>query len=179
MMFAVSPDVLDRIQFRRIGWQVFRFEAAFLIADELLGLPAAMRRKPIPDQEDVAVNVAKQVPEEFNDLPGLYGLLEYLKVEVPDSDAGDDGERFPVEMELKNRRLPARRPCASPMGPLAQAAFVEEDDRAALFLSFFLISGQRLFFQSAISASLRSSARPTGCCTLQFSCRNIFQMCPG
>jgi hypothetical protein len=31
--------------------------------------------------------------------------------------------------------------------PLAQPAFVDEDDGAALFLGFFLISGQRSFFQ--------------------------------
>ena len=49
---------------------------------------------------------------------------------------------------MQRTGLPARRPRAPPMRPLAEAAFVYEDDRSALFLSFFLISGQRLCFHS-------------------------------
>src|SRR5262245_31991837 len=44
--------------------------------------------------------------------------------------------------------LPARRPGAPPVGPLTQTAFVNEDDCPALFLGFFLISGQRRCCQS-------------------------------
>jgi hypothetical protein len=56
--------------------------------------------------------------EEFDDLLGLDGLFEDLKVEVPKGDASNDRQGFPVEMELEDRRLPARRPGAPPMGPL-------------------------------------------------------------
>jgi len=78
-------------------------------------------------------------------------------------------------MELEDRCLTSRRPSTPPVRPLTEAAFVYENDRPAFFLSFFLISGQRLCFQSAIKASFRSSARPTGCCTLQFNCRRMRQ----
>src|SRR4051794_6156606 len=84
-----------------------------------------------------------------------------------------------VEVKLEDRCLPARRPGAPPMRPLAQAAFVYEDDGAAFFLGFYLISGQRLRFHSSIKPSLRSRARPTGCCTLPFNCRRMRQTCPG
>jgi hypothetical protein len=70
-----------------------------------------------------------------------------LKIEVPESDAGNDRQSLPVEVKPEDRRLSSRRPRAPPMGPLAQAAFVYEDDRPALFLSFFLIAGQRWCFQ--------------------------------
>ena len=43
----------------------------------------------------------------------------------------------------------------------------------------FLISDQRRCFQSSIRASSRSRARPTGCCTLQFSWRKMRHTCPG
>src|SRR3954469_12701031 len=109
--------------------------------------------------------------KKLDDLLGLDRLFEDLKVEVPDGDAGDDRERFPVEVKLEDRCLSTRRPGAPPMRPLAQTTFVDEDDRPALVLGFFLISGQRLRFHSAIKSSLRSRARPTGCCTLQFNCR--------
>jgi len=49
----------------------------------------------------------------------------------------------------------------------------------ALFLGFFLISGQRRCCQSSMRASFRPSARPTGCCTLHRSCRRMRQTCPG
>jgi len=49
-----------------------------------------MGRKAIPKQQDVAIDVAEQVLEEFDDLLGLDGLLEDLKVEVPSGQAGDD-----------------------------------------------------------------------------------------
>lgn len=125
------------------------------------------------------MDVAEQVFEKLDDLIGLDGLFEDLKVEVPVGDAGDDRQGFPVEVKLEDRRLPSRRPGAPPMGPLTQPAFVYEDDRPALFLSFFLISGQHLCFHSSIRASFRSRARPTGCCTLQFNCRRMRQTCPG
>ena len=86
--------------------------------------------------------------EKLDDLLGLDRLFEDLKVEVPDGDAGDDRERFPVEVKLEHRCLSAGRPGAPPMRPLAQTTFVDEDDRAALVLGFFLISGQRLRFHS-------------------------------
>jgi len=60
---------------------------------------------------------------------------------------------------------------------LAQSAFVDEDDGAALFVGFFLISGQRSCFQRRIFSSSRSKARPTGRWQLQPSCRRMRQAC--
>jgi hypothetical protein len=179
VVFAVGPDVLHWVQFRRVGRQVLRFQTSFLVTNELLCDPTAVCRKAVPNQQNVAIDVAEQVLEELNDLLGLDGLFEDLKVEVPEGDAGDYRQGLPVAVELENRRLPSRRPRAPPMRPLAQAAFVYEDDRPALFLGFFLISGQRFCCQSAIKASFRSNARPTGCCTLHLNCRRMRQTCPG
>jgi hypothetical protein len=103
----------------------------------LLGDFAAVARKPIPNQQDVSLNVTEQVFEKLNDLLRVDGLFENLKVEIPDGDSGNDGKGFPVEMELEDGCLPARCPRAPPMRPLAEAAFVYEDDCSALFLSFF------------------------------------------
>jgi hypothetical protein len=89
-MLAVGPDVLHRVQFRRVGRQVLRFQTAFLVLDKLPGDQAAVGREPIPNQQDVAIDVAEQVFEELDDLFGLDGLFEDLKVKVPEGDAGDD-----------------------------------------------------------------------------------------
>jgi hypothetical protein len=46
------------------------------------------------------------------------------------------------------------------MRPLAQPAFIDEDNGLALFLAFLLSSGQRSRFHRWMAASLRSKARP-------------------
>lgn len=79
-----------------------------------------------------------------------------------------------MEVVLEHGRLTAGSPGAATMGPLAQPAFVDEDDRTPFLLGFFLMAGQRFLFHSSIVASSRSSARPAGRCTLQFNCRRIF-----
>ena len=178
-MLAVCPDIFDRVQFWRVRWQVLRRQAAFLILDELLGDPTAMARKAVPNQQDVTLDVTEQVFQELDNLFGLDGAFEDLEVEVPVCQAGDYRKSFPVEMKLEDGSLAARCPSAPPMGPLAQTTFVDEDDGSPFFLSFFLMSGQRRCCQSSIRASFRSNARPTGCCTLQLSCRRMRQTCPG
>ena len=159
--------------------QVLHGQSTLLVMDELLRNSAAVGRQPVPNQQEVAGDVAEQVLEELDDLFGLDGVFEDLKVEVPQGYASDDRQRLPVEMELKHGRLPARCPGAPPVGPLAQTTFVDEDDRPALLLGFFLISGQRRCCQSSIRASFRSNARPTGCCTLHRNCLKMRQTCPG
>src|ERR1700693_845169 len=97
-----------------------------------------------------------------------------LKVEIPERNSSDDRECLPIEVILQHRRLPAPRPGTAAMRPLAQSALVEEDDRAPLFLGFFLMSGQVVFFHTRSASSSRSSARPTGRWQLQPSDTKIF-----
>jgi hypothetical protein len=75
-----------------------------------------VRREPVPNQQDVAGDVAEQVFEKLDDLFGLDGAFEDLKVEVPEGDASNHRQGLPVEMELQDWRLPARRPRAPPAG---------------------------------------------------------------
>jgi hypothetical protein len=86
----MRPDVLHRVQFWRIGRQVLSLQATFLISDELLGDFAAVAWKPIPNQQDVSLDITEQVFEELNDLLGVDGLFEDLEVEIPDSYTGND-----------------------------------------------------------------------------------------
>jgi hypothetical protein len=90
MVLAVCPDVLHRVQFRRVRREVLYIQAAFLIPDELMGELAFVSRKPVPNQQDVALYITEQVLEELDDLLGLDGVLEDLKVKVPKGHPGDD-----------------------------------------------------------------------------------------
>ena len=86
----MGPDVLHRIQLGGIGWQVLNCQTAFLVVDELLGDLTAMGREPVPNQQNVALDIAQQVFKKLDDLFRLDGFFEDLKVEVPDGDSGDD-----------------------------------------------------------------------------------------
>src|SRR3954449_5508051 len=97
--------------------------------------------------------------KKLDDLLGLDRLFEDLKVEVPDGDAGDDRERFPVEMKLQDGCLSARRPGAPPMRPLAQTTFVDEDDRPALVLGFFFLSPASACGPRVVAHSNSTAAR--------------------
>ena len=58
-MLAMRPEILDRIEFWRIRWKEFGHQATALGTDELLSQPAAMRRQAIPDQEQLAGDMAE------------------------------------------------------------------------------------------------------------------------
>jgi hypothetical protein len=123
--------------------------------------------------------MAHQVTKKLDDLWTLDRLIVQLKVEIIKGDARNHAQRFPVEVVLQDRGLPARGPSAHFVRPGAESAFVDQNDLAAFFLGFFLSAGQVTFFHSAMAASLRSSARPTGRWQLQPSCRSNFQTCAG
>ena len=94
-----------------------------------------------------AGNLSQTINEKEDGLFLADSLLEDLEVEVPECYSGSHGNAFPIEVILDHRRLTPRRPGTTAMRPLAQPAFVDEDDRAPFFFGFFLISGQVLRFQ--------------------------------
>jgi hypothetical protein len=80
---------------------------------------------------------------------------------------------------LQDRWLPFGGPSPAAVRALAQSAFVDEDDRAALLAGFFLMAGQRCLFQWRICSSFRSKARPVGRWQLHPSEIRIRQTWPG
>src|SRR5215467_4531591 len=81
--------------------------------------------------------------EELDDLRTANASGKQAKVKVPPGDPRHRRQHLPVKVILQHRRLSPRRPSPTAMGSFAQSAFVDEDDGTALFLGFFLISGQR------------------------------------
>ena len=128
---------------------------------------ATMTGQAIPNQQHRSVHLLPEVLDEVEDLFFAHGSLVQPEVELPERDAGGDGEVVPVELVLQDRGDTARRPSADSVRTLAQAALVYEDDDSALFLGFFLSTGQIFSFQSRMANSFRSRARPTGRWQLQ------------
>src|SRR5262252_2085919 len=99
-----------------------------------------------------------QIGEEDDELFLANSLLEDLEVKIPDRHCGGNRNGFPIEVVLEHRSLTTRRPGATPVGSLAQPAFVDEDDRTPFFFGFFLMVGHVLRFQYSMASSLRSRA---------------------
>ena len=166
VLFPVSPEILDWIEFGGIGGQALDVQPGVLCLDKGGDDAAAMDRRAVPQQQDFAGHLPMQRPQETDDLGALDRAGMQLEVEVAQRQPGDRRDAFPIEVEGEDRGLAARGPGACPMGSLAQSAFVEEDEGAALPAGFFLRRGQSRAFQSAILASSRSRARPTVRCGL-------------
>ena len=81
----------------------------------------------IPDDEQLAFDVSLEVFQEIDHLLGLDRTGVEAKVKVPPRQSCDGRELLPVEVELQNRGLAFRTPCAYTVWLLAEAAFVDED----------------------------------------------------
>ena len=99
---------------------------------------AAMGREAIPNDQQLSVQLPSQAPQEIDEL----GTLDRTRVEpareVPDRDASNGRQHLPVEGQLQHRGWPPRGPRSHPMRALAQAGFVNKDDRPAFGGSVFL-----------------------------------------
>src|SRR5215475_5787833 len=178
-MFPVTPDVLHRVELRRVTRQIFDGQPAILGSDKVVHQPGSMRWQPIPHHQQLAPQVAQQLAEKIHHLRSAHRTLVETEVEVPPSDASRSREHLPVEMILQHRSLSARRPGSHPMRPFAQATFVDKYDHAPFTRGFFLMRGHSTRFQRRIPCSSRSSARPAGRWQLQLSWRKIRHTCEG
>ena len=163
MLLPIRPDVLHRVEFRRIGRQVLRHDVPLGEFDELPHQAAAVGRQSIPDNQQRLVDVTHERFEKVDHLDLADRARIEPEVEVAQRQPGRHRELLPVEVELKDGRFPARRPTAATMR-LLTSAFVDEDQRAAFVVGFFLMPGQVLRCQlhRRFVALARSADRVAG-----------------
>src|SRR6266550_4574209 len=161
-LLHVAPDVLDRVEFRRVRGQSFQDQVPVERFDIVLDDPAAVRRQAVPDDQQLATDLLSQRVQEFDELRAADRASVEAEIEVPETDAGDDRQLLPVEAVLQDRCLAFGRPGFDPSGPLAQSTFVDEDDGASFAAALFFSAGQRLARHCLIAASSRWMARPAG-----------------
>lgn len=162
MLLELRPNVLRRVQFRSIGGQVVDLHLPSQGLDVVVDQSTAMAGQPVPDQQYRPVDLFPEVLEEIENFLFAHRSFIQTKVELPQRNAGGDGQVVPVELVLQDGRNAPLGPGADSVRPLAETALVYEDDDWALFLGFFLSTGQIFSFQSRMANSLRSRARPTG-----------------
>jgi hypothetical protein len=161
-LFGVAEQIFDGIELRGIGGQAFQDDVAVERIDVVADQAAAVRGQPIPDDQQLALDLGAQGLEEFDQLWPLDRAVEEAKVDVPEARPGDERELLPVEAVLEGRRATLGGPGLDPRRTLAQSRFVDEDDGPPVDSGVFFSTGQRLVFQLPIAASSRCSARPAG-----------------
>ena len=177
-MLPVSPQVLDRIEFRSISRQPLKLQPAVGANQKLFYQRAPMCRRAIPDHEQVSFDMGHQVFQKNNHLRTPNRAWKQLEVEIPPRHAGNRRKRFPIEVILDNRSLSSWRPSPASVGTFTQSTLVNKNYCSSLSFGVFFNCGHRSFFQRRIISSSRSIARPTGRWQLHPSCRSTHQTCP-
>src|ERR1700676_2657505 len=98
-----------------------------------------MTAQAVPNDQQLARQMAHQMFEELDYLRTLDGAGKEPKVKVPPRHPCHCRQSLPVEVVLQHWGLSPRRPGAAAMGPLAEPALVDENYDPALLLAFFLV----------------------------------------
>src|SRR5579885_156577 len=171
--FEVIPDALIGVEIRGIAGKLFEVEAAsspFL--EKVFDLMSAMNGCSIPDDHNLAANLAQENAQEAHDRLAIIGSRAYLQEESSiGGDAADGGEVVAGQRHAQDRCLPSWCPGAHRHRQQIKPGFVYPDDGGLLLLGFFLMAGQRCSFHCLMASSLRGLARSIGSCRLQPACR--------
>jgi hypothetical protein len=166
------PDALVGIEFRCVRWeslQVKSRKAATEVADRF----AFVRFAVVPNHDDVAAQMTKQVAQEL----AHFGLLDVLAVQLTiqpkpatrgtDGNRGNGGDLVVLVGVSDAGSLPARSPGTPDRRNQEEAGFVDEGEMGAQPRGVFFIRGQSRRFHSSMAASFRCSARRSGFWQLQ------------
>ena len=109
-VLEVVPDALVRVEVRGVAGKLFELDASgAALGQEVLDRLAAMDRRAVPDDQELAGDVAEQVLEEADDVRALVRvLLDQHQQPTRRGDATDDGQVVAAQGEAEDRRLAAR-----------------------------------------------------------------------
>src|SRR5215212_2946141 len=180
-VLEIVPDALVRIQVRGVAGQLLQLEARRgSLRQEVLDGPGAMDRRPIPDHEQLARNLAEEMLQKLDDLGAPKRALADLEQEPPlVGQAADDREMIAGTGHPEDRRLPPRGVGAHQARQQIEAGLVYPDNRTPLALGFAKRAGQRSVHHWVMAVSLRWVARRIGFCTLQPISRRSRLICAG
>lgn len=179
MTFPEAPDVFRGIEFRGIRREGGQNHPAILPGHQVSNAATSVNRQSIPNDQQMAVNLAAQMAEKIHNLRSFDGPRIQAEIELPPRDAGDGRKILPVEVERQLWRLSTGSPCTTDVGTFRKPAFVYEDDGPPLPEGFFLRAGQVYRFQRRMASSSRSRAFRAGRWQLHPKTPSIFDTWPG
>lgn len=164
-----APDLLDRVELRRVGRQ-FREVEATRPSREGADRPASVGVQPVPDDDGVIARGTKEIAEEVPHPVAIDVLVRrqgeaksYLPSLRRDHERRDRRGLLTVTAALvEDGGLATRRPGAAHERRREEAALVEENEVGLQPRRFFFTRGHSSLTQRWISASSRSRARRSG-----------------
>src|SRR5271154_2460117 len=146
--FGLGPNLLIGIEFRRIGREVMKMEAAASTQVQADGL-VPVDFGAVPQEHNLAAEVPEEQTKKLDDPPAVDVLAVAPEIHADplasrgNRDRGDDRDPVvPVAMS-QDRRLSDRRPGLTGVGGEHEAAFVEEDQMSAELTGVFLYRASR------------------------------------
>ena len=134
---------------------------------EVLDRLATMDRGAIPDDEELASDLAQQEAEKPHHIGAVIGLgLRLHDQALVGRDGRDRRAMIAGQGNPQDRGLPVPRPGADVMGKQVEPRLIHPDDHSSFVVGFFLSAGQRCSHQTRMASSLRWVARSMGRCTL-------------
>src|SRR2546426_8464772 len=154
MVLPVRPQVLDRIQFRSVGRQKLQPQPPALLTNEVPNHPAAVTLQAIPDDQQLAPQMAQQVAKEVDHLRAANRTGVEAKIEIPPSHPRHRRQRLPVKRYCSTGVCPrgaqVRQRCGLWLNPLSSMKTIVRPS----FFAFFLTPA------SASASIAGSSLRP-------------------
>src|SRR4051794_30410563 len=137
-VLEIVPDALVRIQVRGVARQLLQLEARRgPLCQEVLDRPGAMDRRPIPDHEQFARNLAQETLQKLDDLGAPKRALADLEQEPPlVGEAADDRQMLAGPGHPKERRLASRGVGAHQARQQIEAGLVYPNDGTPLASGF-------------------------------------------
>ena len=177
----VLPQPFVRIQLRRVGGQGLQMQAlGGSLGEEVLDDLGAVDGRAVPDDEQLAGDMAQQVLEEPHYVRTPQGLFFHLHQDLSRrGDRTDGGEVIPSQGHPQHGGLAPGRIGAHGGGQEVEARLVYPHERPVFVLRFFSRAGSCSVVQAAIVASFRWVARRTGCWTVQGRVRSKRLTCAG
>lgn len=165
--FEMIPDALVRVQFGGVRRERDQVEPGGA-GEEVLHRIPAVDGAIVQQHDHLAADVVQQLAEEPRDVFALDVVLVQLAVQRTmealgaDGDAGDGGNPVVALPIPQDGGLAHRTPGFANGGDQEEARFIDEDDMGCQPRGVFFTRGQTVCFQSAMAASSRSTARPSG-----------------
>src|SRR5918992_1737319 len=160
--FELRPQPLTGIQVRRIGREALGMEPLLgPIREELCNHVAAMNRRPIPDDHQVARDLPQQMLQKGQDIGRVDRRVLAVKIPLTLRGDGADGREMLAGPPLpQDGGLAYRRIGADHTGQRIEPRFVDEKDALALGPRPLLMAGHVSWRPRAMAASSRWRAPP-------------------
>jgi hypothetical protein len=166
------PDAFVGVQFRSVRREGHQMKTS-RASEEFLHRIAAMDGAVVQQHDQVTTDLTQEMAQEDGHLLALNVVLVKLAVqramEAPgaDSDPGDSGDSVVAIPMMHDGGLSDRTPRFAHGRDQEEPGFVDKQDVGRQPCGVFFTAGQTDRFQSAMAASLRSTARRSGFWWLQ------------